>query len=196
MDRPGKYWSRVVDYFDIFVFTAGPWFTQSRPGQRKYFIDGEEQPTFNGQKALRHALKTVRRTLEESRFKGVPVLLTASPTHYAGIKTSKHGNCEGRRTPLGRSEMKAVELDNPMSEVYRIQKAIFSNPTKAPLTPTGKAKGRRTLDFKFLDVTRLSMYRPDAHSQAFTGDPKKTDCIHWCLPGVPDTWIDILYAIL
>ncbi|KAE8692897.1 Protein trichome birefringence-like 3 [Hibiscus syriacus] len=60
-----------------------------------------------------------------------------------------------------------------------------------------------------LNVTQLSMYRVDAHSSIYTetggklltpeerADPKKhADCIHWCLPGVPDTWNQLLFAHL
>ncbi|TQD76341.1 hypothetical protein C1H46_038121 [Malus baccata] len=61
----------------------------------------------------------------------------------------------------------------------------------------------------FLNITQLSEYRKDAHTSVYgerrgklltkkqRSDPKKfADCIHWCLPGVPDTWNEILYAHL
>ncbi|KAJ3680866.1 hypothetical protein LUZ60_015355 [Juncus effusus] len=59
----------------------------------------------------------------------------------------------------------------------------------------------------FIDITRMSEYRKDAHTSVYTirqgklltpaqqADPKTyADCIHWCLPGVPDIWNQILYA--
>lgn len=61
----------------------------------------------------------------------------------------------------------------------------------------------------FLNITQLSEYRIDAHASIYTelqgklldeeqkADPLHfADCIHWCLPGVPDTWNKILYAHL
>lgn len=61
----------------------------------------------------------------------------------------------------------------------------------------------------FLNITQLSEYRKDAHTSVYgerkgklltkeqRSDPKNfADCIHWCLPGVPDTWNEILYAHL
>lgn len=61
----------------------------------------------------------------------------------------------------------------------------------------------------FLNITQLSEYRKDAHTTIYgerkgklltkeqRSDPKTfADCIHWCLPGVPDTWNQILYAHL
>ncbi|CAJ2650475.1 unnamed protein product [Trifolium pratense] len=47
----------------------------------------------------------------------------------------------------------------------------------------------------FLDVTTLSQYRKDAHPEGYSG-VMATDCSHWCLPGLPDTWNELLYAAL
>ncbi|KNA07360.1 hypothetical protein SOVF_172640 [Spinacia oleracea] len=60
----------------------------------------------------------------------------------------------------------------------------------------------------YLNITKLSEYRIDAHPSVFRSkDWKNTvakdydnkisnyaDCSHWCLPGVPDTWNRLLYA--
>jgi len=48
-----------------------------------------------------------------------------------------------------------------------------------------------------LDVTTLSQYRKDAHPTWYGGSGRSTtDCSHWCLPGLPDTWNQLLYAAL
>lgn len=59
----------------------------------------------------------------------------------------------------------------------------------------------------FLNITTLSEYRKDAHTSVYTirqgkmltpeqkADPATyADCIHWCLPGLPDTWNEFLYT--
>ncbi|KAL7143628.1 hypothetical protein ABFS83_08G205100 [Erythranthe nasuta] len=48
-----------------------------------------------------------------------------------------------------------------------------------------------------LDIEELSKFRVDGHPSIY-GNPKKIgmDCTHWCLPGVPDTWNQLLYATL
>ena len=46
-----------------------------------------------------------------------------------------------------------------------------------------------------LDITRLSQLRKDGHPSIYTG-LKGDDCSHRCLAGVPDTWNQLLYAIL
>ncbi|XP_021775658.1 protein trichome birefringence-like 43 [Chenopodium quinoa] len=62
---------------------------------------------------------------------------------------------------------------------------------------------------KYLNITKLSRYRIEAHPGIYrykdwknltehTDDivTLRPDCSHWCLPGVPDTWNKLLYASL
>lgn len=64
-------------------------------------------------------------------------------------------------------------------------------------------KGMKT-QVSYLNVSRMTDFRKDGHpsiyrKQKFTDEEKKSplffqDCSHWCLPGVPDTWNELLYA--
>ncbi|TQE03104.1 hypothetical protein C1H46_011275 [Malus baccata] len=48
-----------------------------------------------------------------------------------------------------------------------------------------------------LDITLLSQLRKDGHPSVYGLDGKHgNDCSHWCLAGVPDSWNELLYAIL
>lgn len=49
--------------------------------------------------------------------------------------------------------------------------------------------------FRILDITRMSEFRADAHP-AKAGGKKHDDCMHWCLPGLTDTWNDLLVTQL
>ncbi|KAL5067642.1 hypothetical protein RYX36_018529 [Vicia faba] len=52
----------------------------------------------------------------------------------------------------------------------------------------------------FLNITYLSEVRNDGHPSKYRepGTPPDApqDCSHWCLPGVPDTWNELIYAQL
>ncbi|KAL8140750.1 hypothetical protein V2J09_006771 [Rumex salicifolius] len=65
------------------------------------------------------------------------------------------------------------------------------------------------LEVQLLNITQLSEYRKEAHlsihrrpwgaqdnKAQVTYPISDADCIHWCLPGVPDTWNELLYAFL
>lgn len=59
----------------------------------------------------------------------------------------------------------------------------------------------RGSDIQLLDLTHLSEYRADAHPAIWLGKKDAVavwgqDCMHWCLPGVPDTWVDILSQLI
>ncbi|XXG72656.1 hypothetical protein AAC387_Pa07g1704 [Persea americana] len=51
---------------------------------------------------------------------------------------------------------------------------------------------------RLLDITALSQLREEGHISQYS--LKASDgvqhCLHWCLPGIPDTWNGIIYAQL
>jgi hypothetical protein len=49
--------------------------------------------------------------------------------------------------------------------------------------------------FIILNITYLSELRADAHP-ASAGGKKHDDCMHWCLPGITDTWNDLFVELL
>ncbi|KAJ4903854.1 Protein trichome birefringence-like 34 [Raphanus sativus] len=67
---------------------------------------------------------------------------------------------------------------------------------------------RRGLNMHMINITQLSEYRKDGHPSIYRKqweplkksqvlDPSSySDCIHWCLPGVPDVWNQLLYAYI
>jgi len=68
-----------------------------------------------------------------------------------------------------------------------------------------KARG---LSVQILNITQLSEYRKEGHPSIYRkqwhpltkeqiANPKSyADCTHWCLPGVPDVWNELLYAYI
>lgn len=75
------------------------------------------------------------------------------------------------------------------------------------LTVTARVTESMKVPVRLLNITNLSEYRKDAHTSVHTirqgkmvtpeqqADPNTfADCIHWCLPGLPDTWNEFLYA--
>ena len=66
----------------------------------------------------------------------------------------------------------------------------------------------RRVPVHFVDITALSELRKDAHTSIYKrqwsqptaeqlADPKTyADCVHWCLPGLQDTWNELLYSKL
>lgn len=49
---------------------------------------------------------------------------------------------------------------------------------------------------RVLHVTPMGAYRSDGHVGRWSDNPSVPDCSHWCLPGVPDMWNEILFSYL
>lgn len=53
-----------------------------------------------------------------------------------------------------------------------------------------------TFPVKVVHVTPMGAFRSDAHVGTWSDNPSVPDCSHWCLPGVPDTWNEIIFSNL
>lgn len=58
-----------------------------------------------------------------------------------------------------------------------------------------------TVRLKLLNITAMAAQRNDGHPSLYylgLAGPApfhREDCSHWCLPGVPDSWNELLYAL-
>jgi len=70
----------------------------------------------------------------------------------------------------------------------------YSHPAETVLQ---KVLGKMSKHVNLLNITALSQMRKDGHPSVYGfGGRRSMDCSHWCLPGVPDTWNLLLYAVL
>lgn len=114
---------------------------------------------------------------------------------------------------VGRSwEWKPGSNENCFNESYPIQgsPSYWGSGSSLEIMDTiHDVLGGLKVNVTFLNITQLSEFRKDAHTTIYgerkgklltkeqRSDPENfADCIHWCLPGVPDTWNEILYAYL
>jgi hypothetical protein len=93
------------------------------------------------------------------------------------------GSCSGEREPTLRGAV------------------IGSYPRKMRIVE--EVIGRMRFPVRLLNVTKLTNFRRDGHpsvyGKAAAGKKvsrRKQDCSHWCLPGVPDAWNELIYASL
>ncbi|XP_039033583.1 protein trichome birefringence-like 37 [Hibiscus syriacus] len=100
-----------------------------------------------------------------------------SPTHYEGREWNQpKKNCYGELEPLSGPTYPAgaPPAASIVNEVLgSMKKPVF-----------------------LLDITTLSQLRKDAHPSTYSSNHTGNDCSHWCLPGLPDTWNQLLYAAL
>ncbi|KAG0546983.1 hypothetical protein BDA96_01G039800 [Sorghum bicolor] len=128
-----------------------------------------------------------------------------SPTHLHSDEWEAAGAGTG-----GRNHQCYNETEPIMAEGHHGQD---TDPAFARAVEAQVARlGARGVAVRVLNVTQLSEQRKDAHPsvhrrqwspptaaelEARARDPSSgADCIHWCLPGVPDVWNQMLYAHL
>ncbi|KAL0333507.1 UNVERIFIED_CONTAM: protein trichome birefringence-like 8 [Sesamum angustifolium] len=118
---------------------------------------------------------------------GLPVPNLSIRGHYfqekEGGEWNKGGTCNMSREPETDYSKLGPEPPNNIM-IYEVVEQMKS--------------AMRTINF--LNITYLTEFRKDGHpsSNREPGTPADApeDCSHWCLPGVPDTWNELLYAEL
>ncbi|KAK4770174.1 hypothetical protein SAY87_030706 [Trapa incisa] len=168
---------------DVLIFNTWHWWTHTGSGQPwdymeeggKYYKDMNRLIAFY--KGLTTWARWVNRNVDPSKtkvfFQGI------SPTHYEGKDWGQPSrSCLGETQPYFGARYPAG-----IPEAWLVVNKVLSR-VKKPVY--------------LLDITILSQYRKDAHPTlyGYGGDHSGTDCSHWCLPGLPDTWNELLYTVL
>ncbi|KAL5540563.1 hypothetical protein UlMin_045256 [Ulmus minor] len=191
--KHGKNWKGV----DYLVFNTYIWWmnTFNMKVLRGSFDEGAtEYDEIARPDAYRRVLKTwakwVNKNIDPNRT--TVFFSSMSPLH---IKSLDWNNPEGIK--CAKETVPVTNMSTPLE--VGTDKRLFvvaHNITKSMKVPV-----------HFINITALSEYRKDAHTSVYTirqgkmltpeqqSDPATyADCIHWCLPGLPDTWNEFLYA--
>ncbi|GKV19545.1 hypothetical protein SLEP1_g29787 [Rubroshorea leprosula] len=141
------------------------------------------------EQAYRKSIETVMRWIhnEVNVSKTQVFFRTFAPVHFRGGDWKSGGSCHLETLPGLRTSLVSSQTWGLVKVVGDVL-ATYSN--------TSLSTG---LDI--LNVTQMTALRKDGHSSLYYLGPKspaplhRQDCSHWCLPGVPDAWNELLYAL-
>nr|XP_010921533.1 protein trichome birefringence-like 33 isoform X2 [Elaeis guineensis] len=195
IDKHGQNWKGV----DIMVFNTYLWWMTGLkmkilrgPGSFNDEVKDVVEPSTED--AYRMALKSMLKWVEKNMdLKKTRVFFTSmSPSHGKSIDWGDEPgrNCYNETTMI---EDPTYWGSDCRRSVMKVIGEVFSE-TEIPIT--------------FLNITQLSSYRKDAHTSIYKKQwtpltPEQlanpysyADCVHWCLPGLQDTWNELLFTKL
>ncbi|XP_048135859.1 xyloglucan O-acetyltransferase 1 isoform X2 [Rhodamnia argentea] len=199
LDSVNERWAGDLGSLDMVVLSFGHWFVhpavyfEGGSALGCHYCTGLNHTEIGFYGVLRKALRTsLKALIARTRASGraMDVLVTMfPPAHFEG-DWDKFGSC-----PKTKPYQEGEKLLEGMDAEMRKSLADEVEAAKAD------ARDFSGIRLEALDITKLSLMRPDGHPGPYifpfpfadgVKDRVQNDCVHWCLPGPIDTWNAIL----
>ncbi|KAK9724215.1 hypothetical protein RND81_05G056000 [Saponaria officinalis] len=177
---------------EFLIFNTGQWWNPARTKNgENFFQEGDVYvyEKMDVEEAYMKAMNTwahwIDNTVDKNKTK--VFFLGLSAVHFTGGQWYSNGTCETKE-PIKDTEPIKGQVLEPYRPWIKSTPELEISKMKTPVI--------------YLNITRLTDYRKDGHPSRYRRPGSKwiqgisQDCMHWCLPGVPDSWNQLLYTSL
>ncbi|XP_051209353.1 protein trichome birefringence-like 14 [Lolium perenne] len=183
IDRPADFLKKYLHSFDILVLNTGHHWNRVKFWRNHWKLYNDGKPVGNGtlvakdfSRAREIKLHNIARWVDSELVhhpRTKVFLRTISPEHFVNGEWNTGGRCDNT-IPLSSG-----------SEVLQDR--------SGDLAAESAVNGTR---LKLLDITAISQLRSEGHISNHSVKAQRAvyDCLHWCLPGIPDMWNELLFA--
>ncbi|KAJ3671371.1 hypothetical protein LUZ60_007450 [Juncus effusus] len=182
LPRMADRWARA----DVLVLNSGHWWNIDKTTKMgNYFQVGQVlNKTMDVKEAFQKSMETIISwALSSPKLAESNIFLRSyAPIHFINGTWDRKGTCAAESAPF------PITTNFPPESWTN---HIISNAVQQMKDHEMKAR--------VLNVTYMTEFRKDGHPSKYRepGFPSSPeDCSHWCLPGVPDAWNELLYANL
>ncbi|XP_072979654.1 protein trichome birefringence-like 16 [Typha angustifolia] len=183
LDRPPAFLEQNLHKFDVLVLNSGHHWNRGKLNANRWEMYVRGAPNTNRKiariwNAKKFAIHSTVKWLN-SQLPHHPRLKiffrSISPRHFINGDWNTGGRCDSMSSLAGGNTVSQDHSDDADAE--------------GAVNGTG---------IKLLDITALSQLRDEGHISRYSIKAAEgvQDCLHWCLPGIPDTWNEILAAQL
>ncbi|KAL3630117.1 Protein trichome birefringence-like 16 [Castilleja foliolosa] len=181
LDRPPAFLKHFLPEFDVVILNTGHHWNRGKLRANRWVMHANGKPVTDRKlaemgNAKNYTLYSIARWIDSQislRPKLKVFLRTLSPRHFSNGDWDTGGSCNNLSPLLKGSEVFEDKSSDPVVE--------------------GAVRGTKV---NILDITALSELRDEGHISRYSikASDGVNDCLHWCLPGIPDTWNELLYA--
>ncbi|TKW38405.2 hypothetical protein SEVIR_1G111900v4 [Setaria viridis] len=193
VDIPADEWINVTKFYDVLIVNTGHWWgTYKFPKETPllFYRGGEPiEPPLSIHDGMKVVIKSmasyIDREMPSSRT--LKLWRSQSPRHFDGGEWDHNGSCVTGRL---------LEEDELESWFDPRHGGVNKDARTVNMAIQEALAGS---EFRLVNLTFMSEFRADGHPATWLGKKDAVavygqDCMHWCVPGVPDTWVDILAA--